>query len=72
MCRNKFEDYRPISVLNCFSKLLEKLIVAGRLTKFIDKNDILSKHHYGFRKNRSTELAILDFTDRITKAIDKS
>ena len=45
--------------------------MAGRLTKFIDKNNILSKHQYGFRKNRSTELAILDFTDRITKTIDE-
>ncbi len=42
-----------------------------RLTKFINKNNILSQHHYGFRKNRSTELAILDFVDKITKAIDQ-
>ena len=67
---DKFENYRPISVLNCFAKLLEKLI-SERLTKFIDKNDILSKHQYGFRKNRSTELAILDFVNKITKAIDE-
>jgi retron-type reverse transcriptase len=39
--------------------------------KFIDKNKILSKHQYGFRKNRSTEHAIIDFVDKITKAIDK-
>ena len=45
--------------------------MAGRLTKFIDKINILSKHQYGFRKNRSTELAILDFTDRIAKTIDE-
>jgi hypothetical protein len=37
---NKFENYRPISALNCFSKLLEKLMIK-RLTKFIDKNNIL-------------------------------
>ena len=42
-----------------------------RLTKFINKNNILSQHQYGFRKNRSTELAILDFVDKITKAIDQ-
>ena len=35
---NKFENYRPLSVLNCFSKLLEKLMIK-RLTKFIDKNN---------------------------------
>jgi retron-type reverse transcriptase len=68
--RNRFENYRPISVLNYFSKLLEKLM-AARLTKFIEKNNVLSKHQYGFRKNRSTELAVLDFTDKITKAIDE-
>jgi retron-type reverse transcriptase len=42
-----------------------------RLKKFINKNNILSQHQYGFRKNRSTELAILDFVDKITKAIDQ-
>ena len=66
----KCENYRPISVLVCFSKLLERLMV-NRLTKFIDKNNILSRHQYGSRKNRSTEHAIIDFVDKITKAIDE-
>jgi retron-type reverse transcriptase len=42
-----------------------------RLIKFIEKSKILSKHQYGFRENRSTELAVIELTDRITKAIDK-
>ena len=41
-----------------------------RLTSFLNKNNVLSKHQYGFRKNRSTELAIIDFIDKITKAMD--
>jgi retron-type reverse transcriptase len=45
--------------------------MAARLTKFIEKNNVLSKHQYGFRKSLSTELAVLDFTDKITKAIDE-
>ena len=45
--------------------------MTNRLLKFIDKNKILSKHQYGFRKNRSTEHALIDFTDKITKAIDE-
>ena len=53
----KFENYRPISVLTCSSKLLQKLM-AKRLTMFIDEHKILSKHQYGFRQNRSTEHAI--------------
>ena len=67
--QNKFENYRPISVLSCFSKLLEKLM-PKRLTQFIERNiKTLSKHQYGFRKNRSTEHAVIDFVDRITQAI---
>ena len=34
------------------------------------KQKILSKHQYGFRRNRSTEHAILELTDKISKAMD--
>ena len=68
--KNKFENYRPISVLSCFSKLLEKLMYK-RLIDFIDKNQILLKHQHGFRKNRSTELAISELVDKITKGVNQ-
>ena len=67
---NKYENYRHISVLSCFSMLLEKLMY-NQLIDFIDKNQILSKHQYGFRKNRSTELAIIELVDKITKGINQ-
>ena len=38
---------------------------------FIDQNHVLSKHQYGFRKNRSTKFAVFDITDKITKATDE-
>ena len=66
----KFENYQPISVLVCFSKLLERLMTK-RLSKFSDKNKSLSKHQYGFRANRSTKQPLIDFIDKITKAIDE-
>ena len=37
----------------------------------LKKNQILSKHQYGFRKNRSTELAVIELVGKISKAIDK-
>jgi hypothetical protein len=67
---NRFENYRPISVITCFAKILEK-IMYKRLIKFVEKNNILSEHQYGFRKNRSTELAIIEFIDKISKGIYK-
>jgi retron-type reverse transcriptase len=41
-----------------------------RLIKFIEKNRMLTHHQYGFRENRSTELAIIELTNKLTKAID--
>ena len=61
------DQYR---VLSCFSKLLEKRMYK-RLIRYIEKNKILSKHQYGFRQNRSTELSIIELVDKITKVIDK-
>ena len=65
---NDFRNYRPISVLTCFSKLLEKL---KRLVKYIEKHKILTQRQYGFRENKSTEFAIIELTNKITKAIDR-
>ena len=67
---NKFENYKPISVLTCFSKVLEKLMYK-RLIDFVEKNDILNKHQYGFRKNRLTEHAIIELVNKVTRAIDE-
>ena len=42
-----------------------------RLINYVEKHRILSEHQFGFRKNRSTEHAILELTDKISKAIDE-
>jgi hypothetical protein len=50
-------NYRPISILTVFSKLLEKLFY-NRLIAFIEKYQILHFNQFGFRKNKSTSTAI--------------
>ena len=62
-------NYRPVSVLPTISKILEKLMLF-RLTKFLDKYNIIYEHQFGFQKNRSTTLAVLDLNTRIIKALD--
>ena len=66
-----FGNYRPISLLPCFSKVLERL-VANRLNKFIDKHKILDTSQYGFRANYSTQMALIDLVDKITASLDKT
>ena len=64
-----FTNYRPVSVLPAFSKILEKLVY-NRLIKYLEKYDILSSNQYGFRKNHSTFHALVHLYDKISAAID--
>ena len=52
-------NYRPISILTCFSKILERLIY-NRLQQVLKKHSVIHKPQYGFRKSISTEYAVLD------------
>lgn len=62
-------NYRPISLLTAFSKILEK-IVYKRLIKFLLKSDVLYPKQYGFLRGRSTEQAMVDIILKITDAIE--
>jgi hypothetical protein len=46
-------NYRPISLLCSFSKILEK-IVANRLTQYLNLNNLISPNQFGFRPKHST------------------
>ena len=46
-------NYRPISTLNVFNKILEK-VIHHRLLTFLDDNATLTEAQFGFRKHCST------------------
>ena len=62
-------NYRPISVLATFSKIIEK-IVYNHLLDFLSKNEALYKFQFGFRPSDSTQHAIITLVDRITGSLD--
>ena len=66
---NHFTNYRPVSLLPQFSKVLEKLFDV-RLQKFIEKYSVLHDSQYGFRSNRSTSLALMELIEEICTEID--
>lgn len=69
--RTCLSNYRPISLLSVFNKLLEKLM-QNRLMNYIGKNNVLYDKQFGFRTNHSTDHAILSIVDKIQNAIDQS
>ena len=67
--RSDFSNYRPISLLSQFSKVLETLF-NFRLEQFLISNEILSNCQYGFRSRMSTVHAALELIESISTAID--
>ena len=64
------DNYRPISLLSVFNKILEKLM-CERLLIFLQKYNILYEKQFGFRSHFSTNYAILCITDKIQQAIEE-
>ena len=64
-----FSNFRPVSVIPVFSRLLEKLMYK-RLMDFITRNKLLYKHQFGFQKGKSTYMALMLLVDKITEALD--
>ena len=63
------ENYRPISTISIFSKLIEKLM-CNRIVEFLDKYDILYNYQFGFRKGFSTSDAVLKFVDECSESFN--
>ena len=68
--KSDMNNYRPISVLSVFSKILER-IVYKRVYSFLEENNILYGSQFGFRKGLSTEMALLEFLNKIVDAFEK-
>ena len=63
-------NYRPISLLPSFSKILEK-IVYKRLYSFFSRFNLFSNSQFGFRKGHSTSHANCLLIDKVAAAFGK-
>jgi hypothetical protein len=62
-------NYRPISLLCSFSKILEK-IVAGRLLSYLNSNNLISPNQFGFRAKHSTVHPMFKLLNSAANAIN--
>jgi len=67
----EFENYRPISLLTVFSKILEKIIYK-RLYFYLENYNILSDEQFGFREKLSTCSATNALINSILISLDKN
>ena len=64
-------NYRPISVLSCFSKVLER-VMYNRLYSHLLDHELLYNKQFGFQKGHSTDHAIVQLVSEISDTFDKN
>jgi len=67
-CKTEMSNYRPISLTNPLGKVLEKLMHV-RMSSYLERYKVLYDYQFGFRKNYSTSLALIDVVNMIQNEI---
>ena len=57
--REELKNYRPVSLLPAFSKILEKFVF-NKITSYMNNTNLFYEHQYGFRAGHSTIHPIID------------
>jgi len=66
---SKCADFRPVSILCLFAKVLEK-IVHDQIYDYATRNGLMNPLQSGYRKGHSTMTALLKVADDMRKSID--
>lgn len=62
--KTKCNNYRPISILNSVSKIMEK-VISYQIQNFIESNNLLTTYQFGFRAKRSTTDALNEIMEQL-------
>ena len=64
-------NYRPITVCTSLGKILEK-VVRDRVETFLTENKILNSKQFGFRRNHSTNHAMINLFENTLEGLDNN
>ena len=68
--KHDYNNYRPISLLSSFSKLMEK-VVSRQVIGFLNYHNLLYKHQYGFRAKHNCSQPVLHFSEKIYNSLNQ-
>lgn len=68
---SKYEvnNYRPISLLSVFSKILEKLMHI-RVYKYLEIHQVIFESQFGFQQGKSTYHSLIEIVEKIRNSIE--
>ena len=69
--RSHCTNYRPISLLSCVGKVLEKC-VKSHVVEFLDEHKIITVAQSGFTQGDSTIYQLLSIYNDFLKSLDKN
>ena len=65
-------NFRPVSVLPLFSKILERLMYSRILPEcFFNKHNLFYKYQFGFRERYDTDIALVVLIDKIMSPLNE-
>ena len=68
--QNELKNYRPVSNLPYWSKILEKVIL-HQLSEHLEQNGLMNVHQSAYRANHSTETALLRILNDLLSILDQ-
>lgn len=68
--KSAFENYRPIAILPIIEKVLEE-IISRRLSKFLEKYNIINRNQYGFQKGKNINQLLGNFANVINQNLSE-
>ena len=67
----QIDNFRPISLLPCISKIVEKCVF-NQLNEYFEKHKLLYNSQYGYRQGHSTETACLELIDKLHQQLENN
>lgn len=64
------QNYRPISLISTFAKIIEKLVLK-RLMAYLIQHNLITANQHGFQKGKSTISAIISLIESVIDAIEE-